>query len=229
MDIPFRQRAHEVTRLEAFSDIVFGFALTLIVVALEVPDTFEELMHDLRGVGGFAICFAILIWIWHAHHTFFRRYGLKDDFTLVINSVLLFLVLVYVYPLKFMFAGMTGALGRHIQSASQARTLFTIYGLGFAGVFLLFVVLYVHAWWKRDELELNAVELHDTFTGMWMYGSYVLVGLFSTAIAWIASGWFIGLAGFSYFLLGPVSAIVGFMRGSRRGKVAAAMAATATA
>jgi hypothetical protein len=111
-----------------------------------------------------------------------------------------------------------------IRTAGQARTLFTIYGLGFAGVFLLFVLLYIHAWWKRNELELNAVELHDTFSGMWMYGSYVLIGLLSTAVAWIASGWYIGMAGFTYFLLGPVSAVIGFMRGSRRGKVAEAMA-----
>jgi uncharacterized membrane protein len=30
-------RPHEVTRLEGFSDAVFGFALTLLVVRLETP------------------------------------------------------------------------------------------------------------------------------------------------------------------------------------------------
>ena len=34
-------RHHEVTRLEGFSDAVFGFALTLLVVSLEVPNSFE--------------------------------------------------------------------------------------------------------------------------------------------------------------------------------------------
>ena len=35
-DLPgFRLRGPEVTRLESFSDVVFGFALTLLVVSLE--------------------------------------------------------------------------------------------------------------------------------------------------------------------------------------------------
>ena len=48
-EMPFRYRAHEVSRIEAFSDIVFGFALTLIVVSLEVPKTYNELIEAMRG------------------------------------------------------------------------------------------------------------------------------------------------------------------------------------
>ena len=33
--IPFRNRAHEVSRIEAFSDVIFGFAVSLLVVSLE--------------------------------------------------------------------------------------------------------------------------------------------------------------------------------------------------
>ena len=36
-------RGREVSRIEGFSDAVFGFALTLLVVSLEVPDNFEGL------------------------------------------------------------------------------------------------------------------------------------------------------------------------------------------
>ena len=40
-------RGREVTRLEALSDAVFGFAATLLVVSLEVPQTFPELVKSL--------------------------------------------------------------------------------------------------------------------------------------------------------------------------------------
>ena len=212
-DQPFRHRAREVSRIEAFSDIVFGFALTLIVVSLEVPETYEELMHEMRGFLAFAICFAMLMWIWHAHHTFFRRYALGDEVTIVLNTILLFLVLYYVYPLKFLFSVVTRQItGGHGNGAQ----LFVIYGLGFAGIFALFVLLYAHAWRQREHLELNAVELHDTQTAMLMYGSYVCIGVVSALIGAFARGPLLSWAGWTYFLLGPVSAIIGTVRGQSR-------------
>src|SRR5262245_60868230 len=102
MPSPLRT-GHEISRLEAFSDAVFAFALTLLVVALDVPRSYAELMALMNGFPAFACCFALLVWIWHEHNLFFRRYGLQDGYTLVVNSLLLFVVLFYVYPLKFMF------------------------------------------------------------------------------------------------------------------------------
>ena len=211
--VPFRLRAREVSRVEAFSDIVFGFALTLIVISLEVPESYEELMHDMRGFLGFAICFAVLMWIWFCHHTYFRRYGMTDGHTIVLNTMLLFLVLYYVYPLKFIFSVVTGAI--HDTGPGNASTLFMIYGLGFAGIFALFFLLYLHALHRREQLELNEYELHDTKTMLWMHGSYVGIGLLSTAIA-VLFPRYIAWAGWTYFLLGPVSAFIGAKRGYAR-------------
>ena len=96
-------RSHEPSRLETFSDAVFAFAVTLIIVSLEVPKTFGDLAETLKGTGSFAVCFTLLFLIWNNQNLFFRYFGLKDAWTATLNGALLFVVLVYVYPLKFLF------------------------------------------------------------------------------------------------------------------------------
>lgn len=223
--LPFRNRAQEVTRLEAFSDIVFGFALTLIVVALEVPKTFAELMHDIRGFFGFAICFALLVWLWHCHYTFSRRYDLQDPTTIFLNTLLLFVVLFYVYPLKFLFSLLTGGLGRGVITRAEWPTLMYIYGIGSAGIFTIFFLMYLHAWRKRDELELNAVERHDTRTQMALHGSYVGISLGSILLTAVLPDTQLMWAGWIYGLMGPVSGVIGAKMGIQRDHIADQMLA----
>ena len=211
--IPFRERAREVSRIEAFSDVVFGFALTLIVVSLEVPQTFAELMAIMRGFPAFAICFATLVWIWHEHHKFFRRYDMRDEITIALNAVLLFIVLFYTYPLKFVFSIVTGSARGSMGDGSK---LFMIYSGGFVGIFLMLILMNAWAWRNREKLELNDLERHDTMTSMVFYAAYCAIGLISIAIALSARGGELKFAGLIYFLLGPVSAYIGYRRGSQR-------------
>src|SRR5262245_1419164 len=103
----FRWRGTEVSRVEGLTDGVFGFAVTLLVVALEVPRTFNGLLDVLRGFPAFVICFAILMTFWNAHFRYHRRYGLEDAFTRVVTMGVLVLVLFFVYPLKYLFTLVT--------------------------------------------------------------------------------------------------------------------------
>src|SRR5215471_12135256 len=91
----FRWHAGEITRLEAFTDAAFAFAVTLLVVSLEVPKTFSELAGAMKGFVAFAICFTILVQVWYEHYIFSRRYGLQTRYTVFLNSVLIFVVLFY--------------------------------------------------------------------------------------------------------------------------------------
>ncbi len=109
----FRLRGlNDVSRVEALSDGVFAFAITLLVVSLEVPRTFDELLVTMRGFLAFAITFAMLFHVWHTQYRFFRRYGLSDNFTVWMTALLLFVVLFYVYPLKFVWTFIVNAPAR---------------------------------------------------------------------------------------------------------------------
>jgi hypothetical protein len=62
------------------------------------------------------------------------------------------------------------------------RILFTIYGLGFTAVFLIFALLYANAYRQRAILELNTVEAFDTASDIWANISVAAVGLGSVAL-----------------------------------------------
>src|ERR1700683_871008 len=139
----FHWRGAEVTRLEGFTDAAFAFAVTLLVVSLEVPKTFPERVVAVHGFLAFGVCFALLANVWYEHYRFFRRYALETPWVVFLNCALLFFVLFYVYPLKFLF---TAAFDNSEIEPSGARALFTIWSLGYAAVFSVFSLLYLHAW-----------------------------------------------------------------------------------
>jgi len=188
-------RTHEISRLEGFSDAVFGFALTLLVVSLEVPRSYAELMALMSGFVSFACCFALLLWLWYEHNTFFRRYGLQDGVTIVLNGCLLFTVLFYVYPLKFMFDSMFARWmpGRHglVQmELFELANASAVYAAGFVVMMLMFVLLYSRAHAKREALGLSELEVFDLKALRGHHLVSVTVGFVSLAIAlWAPLSW----------------------------------------
>jgi hypothetical protein len=226
----FRWRSHEISRIEALSDAVFAFAVTLLVVALEVPKTYDELMEVMRGFGAFAICFALLFVVWFNQYKFFRRYGLNDNLTIVMNAVLLFVVLFYVYPLKFVFTFLvdkfTGGHGEvrlpngtvegMVESADQVANLMIIFGVGYVAVFGVFALLNWHAYRKRAQLELTELEAFDTRTDIRESLLNVSIGVVSLAIAILGGGRFAGISGMIYMLTPVVMTVHGMWNGRRR-------------
>jgi hypothetical protein len=228
------ERHHDVTRLEGFSDAVFGFALTLLVVSLEVPNTVAELMGQIRGFLAFALTFAMVCWIWYEHNVFFRRYGLQDPLTVFLNALLLFVVLFYVYPLKFLTQallnewgwtrGAPGApIGPHFESAGDGAVLITLYSAGVVAIFAVFVLLHRHAWGRRDQLGLSPAELVTLRYSTRAHALSTALGVVSLGIVAMRPG-LAGLSGMLYALMGPLHAWNGYRSGKAHEQLRAAEA-----
>jgi hypothetical protein len=173
-DGDFRVRGKEISRVEGLSDAVFGFAITLLAISLEVPKSSAEVLHALRGVGSFAITFLMLFSMWRTQFMFFRRYGIEDRKIVWLTGALLFVLLVFIYPLKFIMSTLFESLLKHaglpdpafhrgeVLPESDVPPLFTAFGFGFAAVFGVFSLMYRHAYALRETLQLDEVEVFDT-------------------------------------------------------------------
>jgi uncharacterized membrane protein len=210
-----RRSAYEVSRLEGFSDAVFGFALTLLVVSLEVPSNSTELYHQMLGFIPFALMFAMVCWIWYEHNVFFRRYGLQDRWTVFLNCVLLFVVLFYVYPLKFLTLHLAGEFrGDPAQNMRNVdgQMVMLLYSAGVVMIFGVFVALHRHAWRQRATLGLDAGDLMTLRFSTRAHLISMSMGVVSMAIAYANPRWS-GIAGMIYGLMGPLHAWNGYQAG----------------
>jgi hypothetical protein len=173
-DGDFRVRGKEISRVEGLSDAVFGFAITLLAISLEVPKTSAEVLHALRGVGAFAITFLMLFSMWRTQFMFFRRYGIEDRKIVWLTGALLFVLLIFIYPLKFIMSTLVEGLLRRagypdpsfhrdlVLPESDISPLFAAFGFGFAAVFAVFSLMYRHAYELRESLQLDDIEVFDT-------------------------------------------------------------------
>jgi uncharacterized membrane protein len=220
--MPVSIRNRDVSRLEGFSDAVFGFALTLLVVNLETPIDRQGLRNLVGSFLPFGLTFAMVSWIWYQHNLFFRRYDLQDAWTVFLNCILLFVVLFYVFPLKFLALALVGPLtmdmGLPERDVLRGPMVMTLYSTGGLIIFGTFVLLHVHAWRRRHQLGLSQAEevalRYGTRSHMLSAGlavtSLVLVWLMPNQPAW---------AGMIYGLMGPLHAWNGYAGGAAQARV----------
>ena len=165
-------RGGDISRLESFTDAVFAIAITLLVVSHDVPKNFYEFKSVMWGFVGFGVTFTMLVFIWLTNFKFHRRYGLEDGVTIFLNSLFIFLVLFFIYPLKFLAQVLInlGILNRGFgidfnigfSGGFEYYDIFIIYGLGGFAIWFVIILMYIHAYNKREILDLDSNELEIT-------------------------------------------------------------------
>jgi uncharacterized membrane protein len=201
----FRKRGSEILRIEALSDAVFAFSVSLLVAALEVPQTFSEMKLILQGALPFFATVSVLFMFWYQQYTFFRHYALNDLKTILLNLAYLALILFYVYPLKFLFSLLLHAWtginmfpkatehGEEILKLDEFPQLVITFSAGYFLIWLVLLLMHVHALKKSADLELTTYELLYTKkekTGaLWN----AVVGLAAILLSLTSVSWLPGL------------------------------------
>lgn len=218
----FQIRGKEVSRVEALADAIFALAITLIIVSVEVPRDYDALLGVVKAFPVFAVCFGMLAWIWFKHYTFFRRYGLQDTTTITLNCILLFIILFYVYPLKYIFTKFLQSLTtRGLFDESEVRGVYIIYAVGFIAVFVTFALLHVHALRRRAFLKLTSIEIFDTKADIVDNLALASIGGTSLLLALVLPRHQLAYPGWSYFLTGIVKFAHGTVSGMMRNRYTA--------
>jgi len=238
-DDHFRWRGGDVSRIEGLSDAVFALTLTLLVMASSVPDTFHEFWLVVRDLPAFAASFVLLMLVWNEHHKYFRRYGFEDAKTIALNTLLLFLMVFYAFPLKFLMTflwhmalGVDPRLAFELPVGSanlwplaahaQPAYMMIFYGLGGMSIFATFTVMHLRAYISRDRLQLDELEVFLVRSSIRDNVFMAGVPALSALLAWY--GVPSGICGIVYILLWPLMMGNGIYTDKRADKMAKAMA-----
>ena len=142
---------------------------------------------------------------------------MDDGASTWLSLALVFLVLVYVYPLKIVYGALfywlsAGWFPSPVPFAhlSDLVAMFTVYGIAFATLSGCMLALYTHAWRRRVALGLDAAEAMKTRSGIAAWCWRAIVAVLSVLAAVLLSRshqvpiWLAGAPGVVYVLM-PLS------------------------
>jgi uncharacterized membrane protein len=208
------ERGDKVTRLEAFVDAAFAFSLTLLVISGgKIPVSVEELIDSLKQLPAYAASFYLVIRFWSSHVEWSRRYGLDDLSSRRLSILLVFLVLIFVYPLKMVFSSFFNVMSMNylptnfvINSVAEVPALFITFSIAFGSMGLVMTFLFLHAWRVRQQLHLSDAELLETRQQIINWSIVPSIATVSILLALTIplnnpNNFLIGMPGFIYFLI----------------------------
>jgi len=206
----FTERGREIHRVEALSDAVFAFSVSLLVASLEVPQTFHELLTIVKGALPFFATVAMIFLFWHQQYNYFRRYGMNDPTTIFLNLVYLAVILFYVYPLKFLFSLLLGLLtginffpqaadtGQAVLLNEDFPLLIILFSTGYAVIWGLVGIMYNRALNWPHLIQLSQTE--RLYTKMERRGAWfnMAIGILAIIIALLG---YVAVSGMIYMFI----------------------------
>jgi len=186
----------ETTRMEAFSDGVFAFAITLLALNLRDPagsgvSLSQGLIDEWPAFFAFVTSFLSVLIMWMNHHNMFNYIRKIDRRLMLLNGVLLLFVVLTVFN--------TSLVAGHIQQA-DSNVAATLY----AGTFFLLAIVWNGLWWYctagrrllgQDVTEQQANTITRQYrVAPFSYGVALLIapfsGLASVAVILAVAGFF---------------------------------------
>jgi len=134
-------------RLDNFTDAAFAFAVSLLVIGgAGAPATFDQLSKALGEIPAFAFGFSIVLMFWMGHVRWRGLRSVGGGASWVLTLLLVFLVLIYIQPLRAMAAA-TGLwfTGQGSGFRGSLSALFAVYGTGFVAMSLTMAALFTDA------------------------------------------------------------------------------------
>lgn len=185
----FRLRTVETTRLHTFMDAAFAFAMTMLVISIgEIPHNYSELIISLKEIPAFLCSFFIIMIFWLSHRSWSNKYDLEDDVTIFLSISLIFILLIFLYPLRLIFSTLFTWLSDgwfptrfEFKTLTELISLFAIYGFGLFAISGIMALLYFRSYVKRVFLKLNEFEIDVTktkFTGLLLTSITGLIAAF---------------------------------------------------
>jgi hypothetical protein len=149
---------------------------------------------------------------WSAHATWSRRFGLDDAPSQRLSLVLVFLVLVYVYPLKILFSAFFAWISSawlppiaRIHNLADLQTMFVLYGIAFSTLSLCMAALYGQALRSEVTPPLEPAEIARTRGEIAHWCFDIVVAAISITFALLLPAnppdWLTGMPGMVYLLL----------------------------
>ncbi|MFC5345515.1 TMEM175 family protein [Brevundimonas staleyi] len=101
-------RTEMARRLDAFVDAAFAFAVTLLVAGGgDPPASLADMQTMLLSAPSYAAAFALTVMFWLSYRDLGRLWPLRDGLSTALSLALVFVVLLYVFPLRLILSGVS--------------------------------------------------------------------------------------------------------------------------